>query len=100
MKLSERGFVLYSEREFGRCLGAKTGPTVQLRCPLRPRFGHLQDFSDSFKAKFAFWGFSEVHIQDPEYPSPSGRCQALPPLALPHPDSLGIAQDSFCPSGA
>jgi len=51
-------------------------------------------------AKFAFWGFSEVHIQDPEYPSPSGRCQALRPLALPHPDSLGIAQDSFCPSGA
>src|SRR5215208_1677132 len=42
----------------------------------------------------------EVHIQDPEYPSPSGRCQALRPLALPHPDSLGIAQDSFCPSGA
>jgi hypothetical protein len=51
-------------------------------------------------AKFAFWAFSEVHIQDPEYPSPSGRCQALRPLALPHPDSLGIAQDSFCPSGA
>jgi hypothetical protein len=55
---------------------------------------------NKISANFAFWTFSEVHIQDPEYPSPSGRCQALRPLALPHPDSLGIAQDSFCPSGA
>jgi hypothetical protein len=26
---------------------------VPLRCLLRPRFGHLRDFSDSFRAKFA-----------------------------------------------
>src|SRR5215204_4686052 len=71
-------------------------------CILQRRFGGLihPNAWNRNSANFAFWAFSEVHIQDPEYPSPLGRCQALRPLALPHPDSLGIAQDSFCPSGA
>ena len=29
---------------------------------VRPRFGYFQDFSDSFKAKFAFWAFYEVRF--------------------------------------
>jgi hypothetical protein len=53
LKLSEKGFEQRSERGFGRCSGVETSRTVPLRCLLRPRFGHLRDFSDSFRAKFA-----------------------------------------------
>src|SRR5215211_4690508 len=60
MKLSEKGCEQRSERGFGRYRGAKTGRTVPLRCPGRPRLTHLRDFSDSFITKFAFWAFSEV----------------------------------------
>jgi hypothetical protein len=48
LKLSEKGFEQRSERGFGQCSGVETGRPVLLRCLLRPRFGHLRDFSDSF----------------------------------------------------
>ena len=50
LNLSEKGFEQASERGFGRC----SVPKVPIRTLVRPRFRHLQDFSDSF-----FWGFSE-----------------------------------------
>jgi hypothetical protein len=52
-KLSEKGYEQGSERGFGPCSGTKTGRTVPFGCLLRPDFGCLRDFSDSFNAKFA-----------------------------------------------
>src|SRR5215208_1037970 len=49
-KLSEKGFERRSECGLGRYIGAERGRIVPLRCPGRPRFAHLRDFSDSFTA--------------------------------------------------
>jgi hypothetical protein len=35
---------------------------VAFRCSVRLHSRFLRPFSDSFKAKFAFWGFSEVEL--------------------------------------
>jgi hypothetical protein len=45
MNLSEKGFEQASERGFSRCSVPKRVPILTL---VRARFGHLQDFSDSF----------------------------------------------------
>src|SRR3954452_23559613 len=57
LKLSEKGFEQRSEHGFGRYSGAKTGRKMPFGCLMRPRPGHLRDFSDSFLT-----GFSEVRI--------------------------------------
>src|SRR5215217_4839583 len=53
MKLSEKGSEQRSEHGFGLYSGATTGRKMPFGCLMRPRPGHLRDFSDSFKAKFA-----------------------------------------------
>ena len=52
MKLSEKGFERRSERAIGRYIGAKIARTVRCWRSVQLRFGCLQDFSDSFMAKF------------------------------------------------
>src|SRR5215213_7480784 len=59
MKLSVKGFEQSSERALGRYTGTKTGRKMPLGCLMRPRPGHLRDFSESFLTEF-----SEVHMQD------------------------------------
>jgi hypothetical protein len=53
LKLSEKGSEQRSEHGFGQYSGAKTGRKVPFGCLMRPRPGHLRDFSDSFLTAFS-----------------------------------------------
>src|SRR3954469_14714374 len=64
-KLSEKGSEQGSEHGFGLYSGAKTGRKIPFGCLMRPRPGHLRDFSDSFWAKFAELPFHAVGCIEP-----------------------------------
>jgi len=84
MKLSEKGFEQRSERGFGRCSGVETGRTVPLRCLLGPRFGHLRDFSDSLRVKFAgsaLWEVGCIRASRKASSPSSQSSRGVPPLA-------------------
>src|SRR5215208_3150457 len=87
MKLSEKGSEQRSEHGFGLYSGAKTGRRMPFGCLMRPRPGHLRDFSDSFRAKFAerlptFMCVVQVHILDDTHKGGRGWLENASPLKM------------------